>query len=312
MFTVDVLFGWPVILVELVKRAASLFPWLSIARACARSGWKDRFPQTPSHEMKPSRSSFEIIIRGGHASVIGWKSSGVFVPSRLTAVRHSTWPQGRFFSEVLRRTILWSLVSTTHSERTTGHKRATMTTRNSTKRKSDQLDDHEQDNETPSQSDEDSVTRHLHTFHAKETKGTFAEIQNIHAEVRRYIDVVGLMCDGNELEEGQRKSLEEFLSDENLNRLKARFPNLDIQELQGCSSDDSYRLYCYLDHYVARPLQGTLEKFSGVRNDLKEMAAFANKTETKSTATASEDECTEEHFKYMMRGVHIDSPGAAQ
>ena len=183
------------------------------------------------------------------------------------------------------------------------------------KRKSDHLGDREED------SDEDSVTRHLHTFHAKETKGTIAQIEDVNAKVRRVTKEAysrGRASGRSELEEGQSESLEEFLSGDNLNRLKARFPNLDIQELpyiqdlQSCSSHDFIHLCSFLSVKVALPLQETLDKLSGVRNELEIMAAFANQTEIKSTAIATEDECTEEDFKDMMRGVHIDSPTPEQ
>ena len=181
--------------------------------------------------------------------------------------------------------------------------------RRTRKRKKDHLGDREE------YSDMDSVTRHLRTFHAKET--TITEIQNIYAEVRLHLRVVfGLASGRNEVDEGQRTSLEEFLSGRNLNSLKARFPNLHIQKLQSFSSDDGYpdywALHLFLFNDVAEPLETTMKKFSGVSDDLKTMADFANKTEINSAVIATEDDCTKEHFEYMMRGVHINSPGSKQ
>ena len=192
-----------------------------------------------------------------------------------------------------------------------------MTSRNSTTRKRNPLGDGEPENLSGS-ADEDSVTRHWHTFHAQKPKGTMTELQKIHAQVDRYLDEVGFVAEGNELEEGQRESLKKFLSRDNLQCLKARFPNLNIQKLQGWSSDDFNNLHVKdfnslhraLYRGIVRPLNATLEKFSQVYNDLKTMAAYANKTEIQSTVIG--EECTEDHYKDMMRGVYMDSPGPAQ
>ena len=195
-----------------------------------------------------------------------------------------------------------------------------MTSRNSTtKRKRDPLGHGEPENLSSDSDDEDSVTRHWHTFHAKETKGTMTELQKIHAQVDLYLDEVGFAAEGNELEQGQRESLKKFLSRDNLQCLKARFPNLNIQKLQGWSSDDFNNLHVEdfnslhraLYRGIVRPLNATLEKFSEVYNDLKAMAAYANKTEIQSTVIASQEECPEDYYKDMMRGVYMDSPGPA-
>ena len=74
------------------------------------------------------------------------------------------------------------------------------------------------------------------------------------------------------------------------------------------------RLKSSFHSLVVKVVKRSADTLATIRTDLKAMAAFANKTEAETTGAAEtgHEECSQEHYDEMMRGVIIQSPGKAE
>ena len=153
-------------------------------------------------------------------------------------------------------------------------------------------------------------------FASKDTIGTFAEIKKLFDNVYH---VRKSICDyirtRRELVAEEIPQHTWLLADDTLNNLKTQCPSVDVDCVRrdrdkylGCS-DPRVRLGAIrnlISYGLERPLFSIHSEFKEVHGTLKAMTAFAN--ETKLQSTIDDQAPTDEHFRDMMRGVHIDSP----
>ena len=171
----------------------------------------------------------------------------------------------------------------------------------------------------------DDISEYLQkTLGSRDTIGTVAELekryQNLHDAKKSIFNLIE-----NQHESEAQQKLTPFLADDTLNSLGTRFPSLDVEHVRrerdtylGPSNqftNDTLRmrlswLINIIDQKLVHPLRSIHSEFKEVLGTLKAMSAFANKTcyKTKLQSTIDDQAPTDEHFRDMMRGVHIDSP----
>ena len=164
----------------------------------------------------------------------------------------------------------------------------------------------------------DDISNYLQqNFASKDTIGTIAGIKKLHDNVYHvWKSIYDFIKTRREfVPEDIQQQHRWLLADDTLNNLKTQCPSVDVDCVRrdrdkylGCS-DPRVRLGAIrnlISYGLERPLFSIQSEFKEVHGTLKAMTAFAN--ETKLQSTIDDQAPTDEHFRDMMRGVHIDSP----